>query len=170
MIETPSLLIQGIELLFLALSGILLLSVFTKPLFPLLQRTITNCIPRLSKILTSQSVSRFFVPLVFFTSFTWFVINIIMSWSNLQVIDVSISVIGLILWMIAYILVFASTASRRGRVGQIIGGVISALIIWRAIFIFASDGLAGGILIGIGVILIIVVIIKPECWSLEQIV
>jgi len=169
-IENPTLMIQGTAWFFLGLSAILVLAVFTKPLFPFLQKTITKHSPRLSKILTSQNVNGFFVLLVFYTTLIGFPVNIIMSLTNLEVIDVSIAVVGLLLWVIAYILILASIVSRMGRTGQIIGGVIIALILWSAKNAFTSNALAGWILIGLGVILIIVVIIKPKTWDFWQMV
>lgn len=169
-IENPTLLMQVIEWFFLGLSGILLLAVFTKPLFPFLHRTINQSIPRLSNILTGQNVSGFFISLVFFTTLIGFPTNIIMSWSDLPVLDISISVIGLVLWMIAYLLALVSIASRMGKNGQIIGGIFSALIIWSAINSFKSNVLAGWILVGIGVISIVIVIFRPKSWNLRQMI
>ena len=169
-VDNPTPLIERVAWFFLALSGILLLSIFTQPLFPLFRRILAKHIPRLNRIVTRENVGWFFASLVFFTTLLGFPTNIIMKWSELQMIDVSISVIGLACWIIAYLLVLVSITSRRGKVGQIISSIISAFIILSAINAFKSNVLAGWILIGIGAISIIIVIKKPKSWALLQIV
>lgn len=169
-IENPSLLMQLIEWFLLGLSGILLLAVFTQPLFPIFRRILAKHIPRLDRIVTRENVSRVFVSLVFFTTLIGFPTHIITKWSELQGIDVPISAVGLVCWIIAYLLVLVGIVSRIGRNGQIIGGIISVIIIWNAINAFKSDDLAGWILLGIGVSSIIIVITKPKFWHLWQVV
>lgn len=169
-VDNPTHFIQGIAWFFLALSGILLLSVFTEPLFPSFRRILAKHIPRLDRIVTPESVSQFFVSLAFYTTFLGFPINIVMKWSKLQGIDVPISVVGLVCWMIAYVLFLVSIVSRLGRKGQIIGGIVGVIIIGYAINAFKSNVLAGLIVLGIGVSSIIIAIKKPKFGHLWQLV
>jgi len=170
-IENPSLSIKLIEWFFLGLSGILLLVVFAKLLFPPLNRKIIQRILRLNKTLTEQKLSLFFAALVFFTTLIGFPTSIIMSWAKLQPIDVSISVVGLVCWMVAYLLVLVGIASRIGRSRQILGGIISVIIIVQAINALKSNVLAGLIVLGIGVASIIIVTKKPKPpWHLSELV
>ncbi|MDD5500740.1 MAG: hypothetical protein PHH57_03525 [Candidatus Omnitrophica bacterium] len=169
-VDSPAPFMEVIAWFFLALSGILLLSVLAQPSFPFLQKLLTRNIPRVSKIINGQNIKNFFIPLVFFTTLIGFPTNIILSWSKLSVTDVSISVVGLVFWMIAYLLVLVGISSRRGRVGQILSGIISAIIVWRALDTFKSNPLAGWILVGIAVISIVIVILRPKSWNLWQMV
>lgn len=169
-VDNPTHFIQGIAWFFLALSGILLLSVFTEPLFPSFRRILAKHIPRLDRIVTPESISQFFVSLVFYTTFLGFPINIAMRWSKLQGIDIPISVVGLVCWMIAYVLFLVSIVSRLGRKGQIIGGIAGVIIIGYAINAFKSNVLAGLIVLGIGVSSIIIAIKKPKYGHLWKLV
>ena len=168
-VDSPAPLMNAITWFFLVLSGILLLSVFAQPLFPYLQKVMARRSPFFIKFVNRQNVSWFFTLLVFFTTLIGFPTNIITNWSQLTVIDVSISVVGLVLWMIAYLLVLVGITSQT-KGGQIMGGVISALIIWSAINSFKSNVLAGWILIGIAVVSIIIAIFRPKVWDFWQIV
>jgi hypothetical protein len=169
-IENPSLLIQVIEWFFLVVSGICFLAVIAK-LFPSLHGAIMQRVPRLNKILTNQNASWFFVPLVLLATLIGFPTNIILNWSKLQVIDLSISVVGLVCWMVAYIFVFIAMVSQIGKRGRIIGGIASVIIIGSAINAFQSNVLAGCILLGIGVVSIIIVIKPPKrIWHFQEVV
>ena len=170
-VDNPTPLIERVAWFFLALSGILLLSIFTQPLFPLFRRILAKYVPRLNRIVTRENVSWFFVSLVFYTTFLGFPVNIVMKWSKLQAIDISISIVGLVCWMIAYVLVLVSIVSRLGRKGQVIGGIVSASIIGYAINAFRSNVLAGLIVLVIGVASIIISIKPPKTpWHLSQVV
>ena len=57
-----------------------------------------------------------------------------------------------------------------GKVGQVIGGIITAIILWRGIDAIFSDVLAGSILTVIGVVSIVIVITKPKIEQIEQMV
>jgi hypothetical protein len=148
----------------LVLSGILLLSIFTTPFITHLRET------RLYKIVTNRDVRLFFVVLVFFITLLGFPLSVIQSWSRLEEIHRYISIVGLILWVVAYLLVLISIASRMGRFGQIIGGIISALILWRGIDACYSDKLAGIILLAIGIISIVTVVKKPNFGQLPSMI
>ena len=169
-IDSSALLIKGVDWFVLALSGILLLSVFTRPLYPIFQKILAKHIPRLSRVVTRKNVSWFFVVLVFFTALIGLPANIVMSWSELQGIDFVISLIGLACWLIAYLLVLVSISSRIGKVGQILGGIVSASIIGMGINAFKSSVLVGSVLIVIGAISIIISIKKPKYWDLLEMV
>lgn len=169
-IENPPPRIQVIEWFFLVVSGICFLAVIAK-LFPFSYRTIMQRVPRLNKILTNQNASWFFVPLVLLATLIGFPTNIILNWSKLQVIDLSISVVGLVCWMVAYIFVFIAMVSQIGKRGRIIGGIASVIIIGSAINAFQSNVLAGCILLGIGVASIIIVIKPPKgIWHFQEVV
>lgn len=173
-VDSPTLLMKAAAWFVLALSGILLVSVLLRPLFPVFQRILAKHIPRLNRIVnrivTSKNVRWFFVALVFFTTLIGFPVNIAMNLSKLQGIALVISLIGLACWLIAYLLVLVSISSRIGKVGQILSGIVSAGIIGMGINAFESSVLVGSVLIGIGAISIIIAITKPKYWDLLEMV
>jgi len=169
-VDSPALLMKGVAWFVLALSGILLLSVFTRPLSPIFQRILAKHIPQLSRVVTSKNVSWFFVVLVFFTTLIGLPADIVMSWPELQGIDLVISLIGLACWLITYLLVLVSISSRIGKVGQILSFIVSAGIIGMGINAFKSSVLVGSVLIGIGAISIVIAITKPKYWDLLEMV
>jgi hypothetical protein len=163
-VDTSTLLIRGMAWFSLGLSGILLLSIFITPFIPRLREK------RLYQIMTNRNVRLFFVVLVFFITLLGFPLNTIQSWSKLEGIYRNISIVALVLWVVAYLLVLISIAARMERFGQIIGGIISAVILWRGIDAFCSDKLAGIILLLIGIISIVIVIKKPNFGQLPSMI
>jgi hypothetical protein len=169
-VNSPEPFMRAVSLFFLIISGILLLAVFAQPLMPLFRKFILRYAPlELSKIVNGKNIKWLFATLVFFTTLVGFPTDVILNWSNLQTTDVYISVIGLVLWLIAYVLVLVGIVSKT-RVGQILGGIISFLILFSAKNAFSSNTTAGWILVGIGVISLLIVLLRPKYWDLSQII
>jgi len=141
---------QCIGWFFLGLSAVLFCSIF---------------IPPLRKLLIRPGLGGFFPPLIFFVSLIGFAIALATSWSNLEGVSRTISVLGGIAWFIAYILVLARVAAELGRKGFWAGIVICIALIGNGIYVaFTSDVLAGIILVVLGIISMVVVIKKPPIW------
>ena len=143
---------QGIGWLSLGLSAVLFCSIF---------------IPPLQKLLIRPGLGGFFISLIFFASLMGFVITLVQSWPNLE--DAShliyISVIGGVLWLIAYLLVLVRVVAELGRVGFWLGIMICiALIVIGIHEALTSDVRAGIIMVALGIGSIVIVIKKPPIW------
>jgi hypothetical protein len=143
---------QGIGWFSLVLSAVLFCSIFILPL---------------QKLLTRPGLSGSFISLIFFISLTGFTITLVQSWSNLEDTPhlLYISVIGGVLWFIAYILVLVRMIAELGRAGFWFSIVPCSAIIGIGLHkAITSDVLAGIIMVALGIGAIVIVIKKPPIW------
>ena len=107
-ISEPPAFVQGVSWFFLGMSVLLGLSIVLK---------------KLQNFLNRQGPRGFFLPLVFFVSLFAFAVSLSQSWGILKEIPLCISVVGGILWLIAYLLILVRFAAE--RIGRTIGVVFS---------------------------------------------
>jgi hypothetical protein len=137
--------IQGWSWFFLGMSVLLWFSIFVKKLRDFLNR---------------PGPSRYFLPLVFFVSLFAFAVSLSQSWVVLKEIPLYISVVGGILWFVAYLLILVRLAVERA--GRTIGIVVSLGIVLVGIrLLITPDILAGIVLIALGGIATVIAIRRP---------
>lgn len=140
--------IQGMSWFFLGISVVLWFSIFLK---------------NLQDLLIKPGLRGFFLPLLFFVSLLALAITLTQSWTLLQGVALYVSIIAGILWFVAYILILVRFAA--GKIGRMVGIVISVVIIGIGIYtLVTSDIVAGIVLVGLGIASMLIAIFRPPIW------
>lgn len=146
-VAEPTELQGGLSLIFISLSAVLGLSLFS---------------PCLRELLDRGVVRSFLLPMIFFASLLCFAASWIGSLSDMKSTDLAIAVYVGFGWLVAYLIILVRSAMR------IAGVIVSLLMVAIGVIylINVTPTLSGWILILLGTILLIVSLWRPRFFAI----